>query len=155
MSIYKELNNELKQAMKSKDENTKKYIRILKSRVSEYLVANNIDRNVDPSDEVVSKVILSYKKSLEKAIMQFYKGGEKSCALINEYNDEIEFCSKYLPNNSQLKENINIAVDCAIKELNANIKQIGKVIGYIMKNNKDFDGRLVKEIVKDKLMNNT
>jgi len=151
MKIYERLNEELKEAMKNKNELARSYIRLIKSKLSEYLVANNLDRSVVPEDEVLITVITLYKKSLEKGIQQLEKGGEKTINLINEYKNEIQFIEKYLPK-LEIDNEVLKYVDKAIQELNvSDIKQAGKVVGYIMKNNKGLDGKMVRELVMDKL----
>ncbi len=149
-----ELNEELKSALINKDEKIKSYIRSIKSKVDEYLVANRLDREKMPSDDIVISVITAYKKSLEKGVLQLEKGGDKSIDLINEYNDEVKFCGKYLPDASELEAGIEEIVNQAIEELGvSNIKQVGRVIGHIMKNHKDnkLDGSVVKSLVIKKI----
>lgn len=151
MKIYERLNEELKEAMKTKNDLVKNYIRSIKSKLSEYLVANNLDRTIIPGDEILITVIILYKKTLEKGIQQLEKGGEKSVNLINEYKSEIQFMEKYLPE-LKIDNEILELVNKTIQELNvSDVKQAGKVVGYIMKNNKGLDGKMVKEAVSKKL----
>jgi len=151
MKIYEMLNKELKEAMKSKNELARSYIRSIKSKLTEYLVANNLDRSVVPEDYILVTVISLHKKSLEKGIQQLEKGGEKSVNLINEYKNEIQFVEKYLPK-LEIDNEVLKYVEEAIKELKVtDMKQAGKVVGHIMKNNKGLDGKMVKELVAKKL----
>lgn len=145
MLIYELLNSELKNAMRSKDDVVKNYIRLIKSRITEYEVSNKLDRNCMPDDDVVIKVISSYKRSLEKAIEQFGQA-EKSEQIVNEYKKEIVFCNRFLPNNDNI--DIEKIVDEAINVVGNNV---GKIMGHIMKNNKSLDGAVVKSMVIKKL----
>lgn len=153
MSIHQVLNNELKTAMKNNDTNIKNYTRAIKSKLSEYCVANKIDRNSLADDTVLMAVILSHKKSLEKAV-EMLGDSEKAQPLINEYKGEIEFCNKFLPSESDMREEMIKWVEEAILALNiVDSKQGGKIVGYIMKNHKDRrpDGSLIQKLVLERL----
>ena len=56
MKLHEQLNNELKDAMKSNDINTKNYTRNIKSKLAEYCVSNMIDRSVLVEDNVLITV---------------------------------------------------------------------------------------------------
>jgi uncharacterized protein YqeY len=149
--LYNKLNTQLKEYIKTNNVAAKNVIRSIKSKIIEYLVANRLPHD-KVSDDIVIQVISSYKKSLEKAIDQLQVAGNKSIGLVNEYKTEIKFCETYLPDTNKIEAQILEIVKSAIIELNvSNIKQIGRVIGYIMKNNKGLDGRLVKKLVADRL----
>ncbi|MFA5048229.1 MAG: GatB/YqeY domain-containing protein [Patescibacteria group bacterium] len=156
MSIHQKLNDELKEAMKTSNESVKNYTRGLKAKVSEYCVANKIDRTKLADDNVLIIVITAHKKSLEKAI-ELFGDDEKAKNLIEEYKNEIQFCDKFLPNQNDVAEDVSKVVGLVITYLNVNdIKQLGKVIGFVMKhfkdNNKVVDGALVKKLATDELI---
>lgn len=154
MSVYKQLNDELKGAIRNKDDKVKSYIRAIKAKLSEFCVAEGIDRNKEPSDNIIIEVISAHKKSLKKGIVQLEKGGEQGESLVGEYKAEILFCDKYLPSEEDQTAKILELVDNAIAELNvSDLKRVGQVIGYIMKNNKDLNGSLVKQLVISRLEN--
>ena len=147
MSITNKLNKIFIEAIKNKDIK-RFYIRNIRTRITEYLVANKLPRDVAPSDELVIEIISKYTKSLEKAIKLMGTG-----SLVDEYQLEIAFCSQFLPNEEDQKKEIEEKVKEVIEELNAGPKDMGKVMGIIMKNN-NFDGRIVKEIVIKQLKEN-
>ena len=93
--IFEILQQELKQAMKAKDVSTLNYIRSIKALTSEYQVANFLDRAISVPDDVMIKIILAHKKSLEKAIVLLQRG--KGENLINEYAKEIEYHLRIKP----------------------------------------------------------
>lgn len=148
--IYKDMQEKLKEAMVQKNSNVKNYIRNIKSRLSEFQVANGLDRTKNPSDEEMISVISSQVKSLEKAISQFEKGGQIEGGLIDEYKLEIVYLKRFLPDESELSTNIESLVDEAIEQCG---KNVGQVMGYIMKNHKGLDGKLVKTIVLKRIEN--
>jgi uncharacterized protein YqeY len=153
MTIITELNNELKLALRRKDEKTKSFIRCVKSKIEEHLVNNRLDRDKIPNDELVINVIAAYKKSLERAVAMLEKGGGGSSSLAIGYKEEAEFCGKYLPDVLEDADLVNI-VEQTIKELEiSDVKFAGRVVGHIMKNHKDrgFNGSLIKNLVVNKL----
>jgi uncharacterized protein YqeY len=150
--IYSRLNKRLREAMLARDREMSTMIRAIKAKVEEYEVAHKMARNEMPNDRVMVTVIQAHKKSLEKGILQLKKGGEKSNDLVEEYTKEINLCDGYLPSVEDQKKEIVRIVDNAVSELNAtSLKQMGRVIGHIMKNNIGLDGKLVKEAVLEKL----
>jgi len=149
--IYEELTSKLKQAMRDRDSKMANSLRVIRSRIGEHLVKNRLPRDVIP-DDIVVMVLSSYKKGLQKAIDQLSSGGERAQDLISDYKAEIEFCEQYLPDDSQEFLRLESIVGDAIGELGvSDVKQMGRVMGHIMKNNSGLDGKLVKEIVLKKL----
>lgn len=155
MSLHQKLNDELKNALRGNDQGIKNYTRNIKLKLAEYCVANKIDRSVLVEDQIIITVITSYKKSLEKAI-ELLSSNKLGDNLIQEYKSEIQFCDRFLPSQSDSIEDISKIVSLAITYLNVNdIKQVGKVVGFVMKhfkdNNKTVDGSVVKKIATDEL----
>lgn len=150
--LYDEINNRLKQAMREKDTMVMESLRSIKSRLSEYLIQHGLDRNV-VSDNTIINVLIANKKSLNKAINQLSLAVDgKADSLINEYKAEIKICEEYLPSESQIFMQLDNIVSQAIMDLNvSDKKQMGRIIGYIMKNNKGLDGNIVKKLVLEKL----
>lgn len=155
MSLHQLLNEELKNALKSSDQGIKNYTRNVKSKLSEYCVANKIDRSGLVEDHVVITVISSYKKSLEKAI-ELLSSNKLGDNLIQEYRNEISFLEKFLPKQEDIVNELSKLVDEVIVRTGANdVKQVGQVVGQIMKTCKErgqsADGALVKKLVTEKL----
>jgi uncharacterized protein YqeY len=96
-------------------------------------------------------VMQAQKRSLEKAISQLEKGGEKAHDLIEEYNKEISLCNEYLPSeDDQVDEVVRLVTEAMNASNCAGYRHIGSVIGSIMKNNVGLDGKLVREVVSKK-----
>jgi hypothetical protein len=145
--IFEILQQELKQAIRAKDAVILNYIRSIKALTSEYQVANFLDRTIPASDDIMIKIISAHKKSLEKAIVLLQRGNGES--LIDEYKKEIEYCNKFIPQSNDNKELYTLVFNI-IKELGVkDIKQLGKVMTTIMKNNKDLNGSIVKQIASE------
>jgi len=154
-SIVEELKVQLKQAMKDADSDKKSHIRSILSKITEYSVEHRFDRTKPLPDEEAIKVISALKKSLEKALEMFKKGGEDSeNEIVQNYRKEIAFCEQFLPEDKEGQAQVETWITDAIAELGVNdVKQVGRVIGHIMKNHKDEqpDGALVKKLVMQKL----
>lgn len=140
--MFNKLNSRLKNAIKSNNTQEKDFCRNIKAKISEYLVSLSLPRD-KVSDEVFLKVVASYKKGLEKAVEMIGKHNE----LVEQYNQEINWCEDLLPKTlgeEEVKKLVLIAIDKVGKNT-------GKVMGEIMKNNKGLDGKLVKKIVNEAL----
>ena len=150
--MYAKLRKKIKNAMLTKDKETLSMARSLKSKVEEYMVANRMDRELDPDDETIVTVLQAHKKSLEKAVAQLEKGGDRSADLCKEYNMEIELCNEFLPSLDDQKNKVAVIVNLAIEEFGpVDAKSVGKLIGQIMKNNEGLDGKLVRSIIMEKI----
>ena len=148
MTIYEQLNNILVQALRNKDELKKNIVRNIKTKITEYLVSNKLPRD-NVSDDTAIIVMKKYKKSLEKAADMMDEG-----PIRREYYAEIHFCEQYLPSIKDQEREIEEVVDQAIEEIGANgPKDMGRIMGIVMKNN-NFDGKIVKKIVSNRLKRN-
>jgi len=148
MSIYLELNEKLKDAMRGGDELAKNIIRSIKAKVSEHLVACKLPRSGDVSDDILLKVLAADKKALSKAIVELGADKERSAGLVAEYEVEIAFCDQYL--SAAPQRNVEETVAEVLLREGCDASQIGKAIGIVMKNCKDLnlDGAEVRKAVE-------
>jgi uncharacterized protein YqeY len=143
--LYEQLEKRYKLGMINNERRIVSYIRSIKAKIEEYVIANGLKKD-DRSDEVVERVLRSYKKSLEKGVKQLEIGGDKSIHIVNEYNDEIDFCGKFLPDDTDNLVMIENIVRETLEEMSGIVK-IGSVIGKIMKDYDNLDGKLVREAI--------
>lgn len=146
--MKEELLNELKEAMKNKDQLRKNTITLLRSAI---LQVEKDEQKTLTEDEMITIVAREVKKRKE-SIADYQKADRMD--LVEDLNKEIEILSKYLP--AQLsKEEIEALVEETIKEVGATSqKDMGKVMQSLRpKTNGKADGKLVSEIVKEKLAN--
>jgi len=124
-----ELLKELKDAMKNKDELKKNTITLLRSAILQVEKDNQKQLTEDEMLAIVSKEV----KKRRDSISDYQKAGRDD--IIVDLKREIEILSKYLP--EQLSN-----------------EQIGKVMQNLRpKTNGKADGKIVSEIVKEKLLN--
>jgi hypothetical protein len=150
MALEDELTNRLTQAIKGKDGRTADVIRMLKTRLQERRTAKDFAGQVD--DALVLDVIGAYRKQLQKAIAEYEKLGERGAEQAARLRFEQEFCEGYLPKGMD-----EAAVRALVKERVAALgiadaKQVGRLIGDIMKTHKgQVEAGDVKRIAEELL----
>ena len=146
MSIEEQLNDDLKNSMRSKATDTMACIRQLKSKVQETVNAKGFSGPVD--DALYQKVIGSYTKSLEKGITELAVGGERTQALRDKYAAEIAYLNKYLPKTLDEAQTLSL-VQAAVATLSTpDPKQAGKIMGMVLKDHKgEVDSALLRSLI--------
>ena len=134
MALEQQLNDTLKQAIKDKDLKTADVVRMLKTKLMERRTAKGFAGEVD--DALVLDVIGSYKKQLQKAIVEFEKAGARGQDQIAQLRFEIEFCERYLPRGLD-DDGLRTLVRERLDALHiTDAKQVGRLVGDIMKTHK-------------------
>ena len=146
--MKEELLKELKEAMRNKDEIKKNTITLLRSAI---LQVEKDEQKTLTEDEMITIVAREVKKRKES--IADYEKAERT-DIVENLNKEIEILSKYLPEQLS-KEEIETLVEQVISEVGATSpKDMGKVMQNLRpKTNGKADGKLVSEIVKEKLAN--
>ncbi len=139
---------ELKEAMREKDEIRKNTITLLRSAILQV----EKDTQKELGDDEIIGIVAKEVKKRKDAILDYEKAGRDD--IISDLNKEIDILSKYLPKQLS-KEEIETLVDEAISNVNAtSLRDMGKVMQELRpKTNGRADGKLVSEIVKEKLNN--
>ncbi len=143
-----ELLQDLKEAMKQKDTLKKDTITMLRAAI---LQVEKDSQKVLTDDEICAVVAKEVKKRKE-SIKEYEEAGREDIA--ENLKREIEILSKYLP--EQLtQEEIEKLVDEAIAKSGAQSpRDMGKVMGILRPQTAGkADGKLVSDIVKEKLAN--
>lgn len=146
--MKEELLKALKEAMKNKDEVMKDTITLLRSAILQVEKDSQKQLSEDEMLAIVSKEVKKRKES----ISDYEKANRED--LVNKLKREIEILSVYLP--EQLTEDeISKLVDEAIIKVNAlSPRDMGKVMQELRpKTNGKADGKIVSQIVKNKLEN--
>ena len=146
MSVEKKLMDDYKTAMKSGDKVRLETIRGMRSQLKNF----QIEKMRELTEDEVLQVLNSAAKKRRDAIELYQQHGKADRA--DEELQELAIIEAYLP--KQLDESaIAELVEKAIAETNADsIKDMGKIMGVIMPQVKGVaDGKLVQQIVKDKL----
>ena len=150
MSLEQTLTDTLTQAIRAKDGRVADVVRMLKSRITERRTAKGFTGEVD--DALVLDVIGAYRKSLQKALPDYEKAGERGQAQAAQLRFEIEFCERFLPRGLD-----DAALRALVRErLRAlaitDAKQVGRLLGDIMKTHKgQVEAGDVKRIAEELL----
>ncbi|WP_150266384.1 GatB/YqeY domain-containing protein [Paenibacillus tepidiphilus] len=143
MNLSERLNEDMKQAMKSKDKFTLSTIRMVRSTIK-YLEID-LKRTLDDSEvlDILSREI----KQRKDALQEFETAGRDELAANTKA--EIEIISKYLPEQLS-EEEIKVIVQQTIQETGASSKSdMGKVMSALMPKVKGrADGKLVNQAVQ-------
>ena len=134
MSLEQELTDRLTQAIKTKDAPTADVVRMIKTRIQERRTAKDFSGTIN--DAVVLEVIGAYRKLLQKAIAEYEKLGERGAEQAAKLRFEIGFCESYLPKGLD-EAAVRALVQERIRTLGiADAKQVGRLVGDIMKTHK-------------------
>lgn len=144
--LKEKLMNDLKDAMREKDEIKKNAVQMVRAAILQI----EKDKGITVEDEKIIEIIAKEVKGKKDAIVDFEKGERQD--LIDQTNKEIEILQEYLP--KQLtKEELKVEIEKVINDLGATSM---KDMGAVMKEAKArigaaADGRTINEVVKELL----
>jgi len=146
MDLRQQIDSQLIEAMRSKEETKLSVLRMLKSAIKNA----EIQKMKDLEDADILSLIQSQIKSRRDSIDLYTKGNRPELA--EKENIEIEILNSFLPEQMSADEIRNI-VKKAIEETNADsVKDMGKVMAALIPQVKGkADGSLVSNIVKEEL----
>ena len=148
--MYEKINEDLKNAMKSKDTFKLSVLRMLKSALQLEQIAKKHDLDDNEVSAVLKKQVKVRKDSLEE-----YKKYNKT-DLVESLENEIEILSVYLPEELS-EEEIDKIVTSAVAEIKpTSMKDMGTVMKKVneLLVGKNADMSLVSKLVKEKIMSN-
>jgi hypothetical protein len=150
MALEQDLNDRLTRAIKDKDMPTADVVRMIKSRLQERRTAKGFAGQVD--DALVLDVIGSYRKQLQKALVEFEKVGERGASQVAQLRFEIALCEGYLPKGLD-DDAVRTLVRERVQALGiADSKQVGRLVGDVMKTHKgQVEAADVKRIAEELL----
>jgi uncharacterized protein YqeY len=143
MGLKKKLEDDLRQALKDKDDVRKKTIRLALAAIQNAEIA----KREDLDDGEVLSVLSKEAKIRRESVEQFAKGGRQD--LVSQQELELEILKQYLP--TQLsEEEIEAQAREVVSEVGAtSLSQMGDVMRVLMPQLKGkADGQLVSTVVK-------
>jgi uncharacterized protein YqeY len=146
MDIRKQLDSDLKEAMRARDTVRLETVRNIKGTIR----SREIDGGSELEAAEITKLIRGLVKQREESIAQYREGGRAD--LVERETREKAILESYLPA-APSAEQVNGAVADVIAELGAtSIKDMGKVMKAVMDRlGPTADGKLVSAAVKAKL----
>ena len=151
MSLKQTIENEYKNALKSKDKNKISTYRLILSSIKDLDIVNRSGPNKkDTDDEDINKLLKKMVKQRAESI-DIYKKNNRTDLLEVEQN-EYDILTSFLPKQLSEDETKKICVD-VISKIGANsLKDMGKVMGELKKTHADeidFSkaGSMIKELL--------
>ena len=147
MSLHDRLSDDLKTAMKARDQLRMDVIRMIKAA----LLNKEIELKKNLDDAEMSKVMTTMLKQRRESIEQYQKA--KRDDLAAKEIKEIAIIEGYLPKAAST-EDIALAIDTAIKETGASsMKDMGNLMKAVMVKlaGQTVDGKQVSDLVKLRL----
>ncbi|MBX7240900.1 MAG: GatB/YqeY domain-containing protein [Bacteroidia bacterium] len=146
MSLKEIINNDIKDAMRSKDQIALTALRAIKTAILLIETAEGRPAGELTSDEEL-KLLIKQAKQRKDSIEQFRQSGREDLAEKEE--SELKIIEKYLPK-AMTTEELESEIKAIIAETGASsAKDMGKVMGVASKKFAGkADGKLISEIVK-------
>ena len=144
MSVRDQIMEKFKQARRERDDATKNVIAMLRTKVQNILKSG---AGRDEDDALWTEVIAAYAKQLKKTIVELEKAGERAGEALQEAQFELGFCEQFLP-----KKLDEAATEALVRDVIAKVgvtgpKEMGKLMGALMKDHKDeIDGGLARQL---------
>ena len=153
MSLRNNIDEDYKKAIKNKEQDKTNTLRLIKSAIKDKDISTRTNENKEGiSDQDILALLFSLIKQRKDSIEQFQKAGRED--LIKNEQSEIDIINEYLPKQKSEGETITIVHDLIKKHNLENLKDMGKLMGFVKK---DYPGEvdmgLVGKIAKSKLGN--
>ena len=151
MTLKKQIEDKLNDALKAKDKNTYPTLRLVVSSIKDAEIASRTKGQKEISDSEITGILKKMIKQRNESCEVYKKAGRKE--LLENETKEIEVISAFLPKQLSEEETKKICEE-AIKSSGASsIKDMGKVMGVLKSKHADtLDFSKVSLIIK-KLLN--
>ena len=143
--MIEQINNDLKDALKSGDKFRLSVLRMLKSA----LQLEGINQKKEIDDEIVLSVLKRQVKQRNDSIKEYTDLGKLETA--EDLKKEISILAEYLPEEASDEEISKVILE-AFQELNpSSMKDMGKIMKYVSEHLSNADMSKVSALVKEKL----
>ena len=147
MSLKKQIEDNLNEALKAKDKKTYPTLRLIVSAIKDAEIAGRSKGQKDIKDSDIIALLKKMIKQRNESCEVYKKAGRTE--LLESENREIEVINKFLPNQLSEEETKKICEE-TIKSVNAtSMKDMGKVMGVLKSKHADsLDFSKVSSILK-------
>jgi len=143
MSLKQRLTDELKNAMKNKDQLRKNVITMIRADIKQI----EVDKRVELTDDDVIDIIAKQAKQRRDSMEEFAKGGRQD--LVDQAKQEVDVLMEYLPEQLSDEEIEKIIKEVVTETGATSMKDMGKIMAAAMPKLKGkADGKVVNQIVK-------
>lgn len=143
MTLVEQINNGIKEAMKSRDQLRLDTLRMLKSKILA------VDARGNLSDTDVVKLFKTYSGNLQEAFEQALSVNRPEMA--EKLKSELAIVSEFLPKALTPEETKQIVMQAIAESGAASKKEFGLVMKKIMAINSSVDGKLAKDLANQLL----
>ena len=154
MTLREKIENQYKNALKSKDKNKISTYRLILSGLKDLDIQNRSGPNKKNTDDEDIKTLLKKMIKQRTESIEIYKKNNRQDLLEIEQN-EVDIMFEYLPKQLNEEETKKLCEE-TLKKVNAmSVKDMGKVMSDLKNNNGDnidfsLAGKIVKEILNKK-----
>jgi|TARA_Y100000996_G_C22159790_1_gene494068 uncharacterized protein YqeY len=154
MSLREKIETDYKSAAKAKDKNKISTYRLILSGIKDLDINNRSKpEKKETDDEDIKKLLKKMIKQRSESIELYKKNNRKDLQEIEE--SEVEVISQYLPKQLSEEETKKICIEIINSTGASSIKDMGKVMGELKKNNSDSidfskAGAVIKELLNQK-----
>ena len=154
MILREKIETDYKSAAKAKDKNKISTYRLILSGIKDLDINNRSKpEKKETDDEDIKKLLKKMIKQRSESIELYKKNNRKDLQEIEE--SEVEVISQYLPKQLSEEETKKICIEIINSTRASSIKDMGKVMGELKKNNSDSidfskAGAVIKELLNQK-----
>ena len=154
MSLREKIETDYKSAAKAKDKNKISTYRLILSGIKDLDINNRSKpEKKETDDEDIKKLLKKMIKQRSESIELYKKNNRKDLQEIEE--SEVEVISQYLPKQLSEEETKKICIEIINSTGASSIKDMGKVMGELKKDNSDSidfskAGAVIKELLNQK-----
>ena len=150
MSLAEKIQEDVKSALKGGDKKKLSIARYLSSELKNYLIKENLDRELSKiSDDNFYKIVKTQVKQKKESLEFAEKAGDS--IKVNDLTYDIKYLNGFLPQLKGEEETLNIITNI----INVNkftSKDFGKIMGVLKKDyNNQIDFNLASQIIKNTL----
>lgn len=143
MAIIEQINEGIKEAMRSRDQIRLNTLRMLKSKILA------VDARANLPDAEVVKLFKTYLGNLQEALEQAQ--GANRPDIVEPLQKELSIVQEFLPKAPSLAETKEIVAQAIAASGAKTKKDLGLVMKTIMKLNSSVDGKLAKDLASELL----
>ena len=150
MSLKKQINEKLNEALKAKDKNTYPTLRLVISAIKDAEIAGRTKSKKEMSDSDITAILKKMIKQRNESCEVYKKAGRSE--LLDNETKEIEVINIFLPKQLSEEETKKICTEVIKSSGASSMKDMGKVMGVLKSKHADtLDFSKVSSIIKELL----